>query len=155
MKYITIPSLIVLVTSLCASAQPSKSNAEATKLAAQYANAQNESQRLLISVEAIDKKLICKGCELETINSIFGTHFSTKDISRQGDDGLFSAVVPLRPPVAAQKENASPLVSSEPSEKNPPSATAITGWRLGLKYDSYGKVRLYYLANATLAPMGF
>ncbi|MBT2748295.1 MULTISPECIES: hypothetical protein [unclassified Lysobacter] len=156
MRYIAIPSLIMLMTIPFASAQPPESNTEVAKLAVQYASAQNESQRLLASIEAIDRKLICKGCELETINAIFGTRFSTKDFSRQGDDGLFSAVVPLRPPAAAvQKEKASPLVSPEASEKNPPSATAITGWRLGLKYDNYGKVRLYYLANATLAPMGF
>lgn len=145
----------MLVISVGASAQAPEQKASVTELTHRYSSAQSESQRLLACIEAIDKKLICKGCELESINSIFGTHFSTKDFSRQGDDDLFSAVVPLRPARAGALEKTSSAVPPPASERNPLSATAIAGWRLALKYDSYGKIRSYSLSNATLAPMGF
>lgn len=155
MKRLTLPCLAVLAIGFNASAQLPTTKMNTSVLADRLANAKTESERLLACIEAIDKKLICKGCDLETVNKLFGSHFSTNDLSVQGDDNLFNAVVPLRTSTTVLWDRPSTTPEGSAAEKRPPSATAITGWRLEFKYDSYGKIRSYYLSNATQAPMGF
>ncbi|QQQ00877.1 hypothetical protein [Lysobacter enzymogenes] len=156
MKNLALSCLIMCAIGYDASAQPSTNKADIAELKSQYAKAPTEAKRLLTCIEAINRRLICKGCDLETINQLFNAHFSTDDHAIQGDDKLFNAVVPLRPSTTVKWDRAdSKTPSPLPTEENPPSATAISGWRLEFKYDAYGKVRSYYLSNATQAPMGF
>lgn len=155
MNRMALAFFMLLAACANAAGQPSESKKDIADSAVRYTSARDESQRLAASIEAIDKRLICKGCGIETVNAIFGTSFSTKDLSVQGDNGLFAVVIPLRPSAIKLREKGHPFVSPEDSEKNPPSATAISGWRLGITYDNYGKIRMYYLSNAGQDPIGF
>ncbi|QQQ00959.1 hypothetical protein [Lysobacter enzymogenes] len=155
MKFIALACLSILAAGVSSTAYSAESKVSIAESAKRYSNAQSEHERLLACIEAIDKKLICKECELDTVNAIFGTTFSPKDHYRQADDGLSTVEIPLRPSAAALKQQNSLTATPEYSEANPPSATAISGWRLGLTYDSLGKVRMYYLSNAGLRSIGF
>lgn len=142
--------IVLLMAGFGASAQDPIRPPEMDRLTTKYTKAQTESQRLQACIEAIDKKIICKGCRLDALNELLGTHFSTTDLSTQGEDNFLSGYVLFR-----GKPDPTPVVSNPNIPNAAPSAKAVAGWRLAFKYDVYGNIVSYYLSNASTSSIGF
>lgn len=110
--------------------------ADVPVLQRRYASATSEAQRVQIAMDAINAKVICRGCNVEVIDKIFSTDFRLKDPNSLGFDDKYTGTIYFDPPKDLNDRNSSP-------ER----ARAYRGWYLGLKYDKNGELVNYYLTN--------
>lgn len=87
-------------------------------------------------MDAINAKLICRGCKIEAVDEIFSTDFRLKDQNSLGYDDKYSEVVYFDPPKDLNQTNAPP-----------DRALSYKGWYLGIKFDKNGELVNYYLTN--------
>lgn len=98
----------------------------------------SERERIQICIDAIDRKIICQGCSVESIDRIFSTNFKVPDESTKGFDSLYSGVVHFR------DDDTRPLKVDDNAASALP---ARKGWYLAFKYKKNGSIYDYYLSN--------
>lgn len=147
MKILIACAALLMSISLNVIAYDPASAADLEDISQRYRSTHDEQERLKLCIEAINKNLVCKSCNIQAINRLFGTKFSTDDYSTQGDDGLFSGIVSFSPGME-------PKANEKPKDNGPPSSAAYFGWHLGFKYDKNGEIRKYYLANSSQSTIG-
>lgn len=97
----------------------------------------SERERIQIFLDAADKGLICRGCDLAVMDRIFSTNFRALDESAKGFDSLYKGVVYFRDG-EEPKKNAGGVVMAEGGRG---------GWYLGFRYTEDGKIHDYFLTN--------
>ncbi|WP_408951395.1 hypothetical protein [Lysobacter sp. Hz 25] len=107
-----------------------------SKVAAQQYKKANEYERLNLCIEAIKRKIICRGCSVANIDQLFSTNFIEPDESTKGLDNLYSGIVHFGPAITPPK-------NPDPSRAWPEQK----GWHLAFKYSKSGKIVTYSLSD--------
>ncbi|WP_147300574.1 hypothetical protein [Lysobacter silvisoli] len=110
-----------------------------------YKRARTEDERLQICIDAINKKVICAGCGIESVDAVFGTDFAKLDTSTEGADGYLHEIIPFNSGTIESLSGA----SENADTNDAPSSIGIRGWFLAVRFTRSGRIVSYSLTNVS------